>query len=148
MQFRFKPGIEPDFFSWGLNSPIMLDQARRDALGMTVPHINIKSLRRFRFPLAPTGEQKRIAIAITETFALIDSLGTALQEAEARRQVLVKGAFRRFGKGGERLALDHLEDMLHTVSDVDALQGAVLNLAVSGKLVPRIRCRGHRIGAI
>lgn len=60
MQFRVMEGILPEYFAFALNSPLLYEQARMSTIGATVPHINIKHLVNFVFPLPTTAEQQMI----------------------------------------------------------------------------------------
>jgi type I restriction enzyme S subunit len=82
MQFRTASVVDPFYFSLIMNSPVIFDQAARDALGMTVPHINIRSLKQFVFPLAPLEEQKRIVTKVNELMKICDRVEKNLSKKE------------------------------------------------------------------
>jgi type I restriction enzyme S subunit len=90
MQFRLTSNIYPDFFSWMMNSAVVFDQADADAAGMTVPHINIRALRKFVFPLPPLAEQKRIVAKVDELMKLCDQLEESLRRQHQGAEKLSK----------------------------------------------------------
>ncbi len=92
MQFRLVSNIYPDFFSWMMNASVVFDQAEADAAGMTVPHINIRALRKFIFPLPPLAEQKRIVAKVDELMKLCDQLEDSLREQQQKAQALAASA--------------------------------------------------------
>ena len=92
MQFRCAAAVSPDYFSWFLNSPLGFGQATEDVGGSASPHVNIKSIRRFVMPLPPTGEQQRIAEAISRMLGAIDDLALSLERQEERASLLADAA--------------------------------------------------------
>lgn len=76
---RFKSGlVDPDYASQYLNSPIGQARLRGLHVGSSLPHINTSELGRFKLPLPPVPEQRRLAklwitwdIAIQKTEQLI-----------------------------------------------------------------------------
>ncbi|MFD5830284.1 restriction endonuclease subunit S [Lentzea sp. NPDC060358] len=135
MQFRVGPGVAPSFFSWGLNSPIVFDQAKADVIGTTVPHINIRSLKNYLFPLAPEAEQLRIVQKVDEIFTLIDQLVAEQSVAEFARQRLSSATLRTLGQNIDaEFALEHLSLVTESPDDVKRLAVSILDLAVRGQL--------------
>lgn len=92
MQFRLYDGVDPRYFAWALNSPLVYQQAVADSLGSTVPHVNIRSLRKFWFPLPPSGEQLDIVRAVDEMMALCDSLEEALNDQAHRADAILEAS--------------------------------------------------------
>ncbi len=78
MQFRCCPGVDPDYFSLFLNSPLGFGQASADVGGSASPHVNIKAIRRFVLPLPPPAEQRRIVDRVLGLDAACRHLQTAL----------------------------------------------------------------------
>jgi type I restriction enzyme S subunit len=66
-----------------LNSPQVLRQAHRDARGVAQKTVTLGSLSRFAIPLAPLGEQRRIAASIETHLTRLDAAVAALQRARA-----------------------------------------------------------------
>lgn len=137
MQFRLHDEVLPDYFAWALNSPVMFDQAKRSVTGATVPHINIKSLKNFAFPLAPRSVQQRIVKWIDRAMTLIDQLEVAYNEQEEARRCLTQVALRGLGLDGDTFALDHLDELVRTPADVKELEQTVNELALRGRLTRR-----------
>jgi type I restriction enzyme S subunit len=92
MQFRPVSEVNSNFFSWIMNSSVMYEQAARDVVGMTVPHVNIRSLKEFVFPLAPYAEQKRIVAKVEELMQLCDQLEASLHQSQQRAESLAASA--------------------------------------------------------
>lgn len=92
MQFRAVSEVNPHFFSWVMNSSAIYKQAARDIVGMTVPHINIRSLKEFVFPLAPYAEQKRIAAKVDELMQMCDRLEESLCQSQQQAEALAASA--------------------------------------------------------
>ena len=92
MQFRLGDRLFPDYFSWCMNSPALYQQAQKDALGSTVPHINMSSLKAFAFPLPPLAEQKRIVAKVDELMALCDRLEAQLTQRHQTATLLAQSA--------------------------------------------------------
>jgi type I restriction enzyme S subunit len=134
MQFRLHEGLDPAYFSWALNSPVMFDQAKKSVIGTTVPHINIRVLRNFAFPLAPSSDQRHIVEWIDKAMNLIDRLETAHWEEEEERHFLTKSAFSSLSRSADTFALDHLHELVRTVGDVRELEQTIHELAVHGRL--------------
>jgi len=135
MQFRLHEGIDPAYFSWALNSPVMFEQAKKSVIGTTVPHINIKALKEFAFPLAPSSDQRCILKWIDKAMSLIDRLKIAYSEEEEQRRLLAKSALRKLSSSVDNFALDHLKELIRTPADVSDLEEAALGLALTGHLV-------------
>lgn len=142
MQFRVAAEIEPYFFSWAMNSSLIYGQARKDAAGMTVPHVNIRSLKKFIFPLPPLAEQKRIVAKVDELMVLCDryevlqcdrntlrtkmraSAIDALMNAETDESLNTAWEFVR----------DHWKSLSQQPEEVQSIKKLVLLLGVQGKL--------------
>jgi type I restriction enzyme S subunit len=92
MQFRLVSELNPHFFSWVMNSSVMYRQAARDVVGMTVPHVNIRSLKEFIFPLAPYAEQNRIVAKVDELMKMCDRLEESLRQSQQQAEALAASA--------------------------------------------------------
>lgn len=134
MQFRLHDGICPEYFSWALNSPVMFDQAKRSVTGATVPHINIRALKSFVFPLAPPSDQRDIVEWIDSCMGLVDQLEAAYLEQEEQRRRLAKSALSGLSLYADTFALDHLDEIIRTTADVRELERTIHELAVRGRL--------------
>lgn len=73
---RFKSGlVNPDYVSQYLNSPIGQARLRGLHVGSSLPHINTSELGRFKLPLPPLHEQRKLA-------NLLATWDTAIQRTE------------------------------------------------------------------
>ncbi|MFD8611960.1 restriction endonuclease subunit S [Streptomyces sp. NPDC059631] len=132
MQFRVHKGVNPAYFSWALNSPVLFEQAKKSVTGTTVPHVNIRALKKFAFPLAPSGEQQRIVEWIDKAMDLIDRHEATCLEREDERRRLTRSAFREASRRADTFALDHLDELVQTPADVRDFDEMVRELAVRG----------------
>ena len=73
---RFKSGlVNPDYVSQYLNSPVGQARLRGLHVGSSLPHINTSELGRFKLPLPPLHEQRKLA-------KLLVTWDTAIQKTE------------------------------------------------------------------
>jgi len=61
MVFRMSRTVCPDFVMWLLNSRPTFGQALQDAMGATVPHVNISTIRNYVLAIPAFDEQTKIA---------------------------------------------------------------------------------------
>jgi type I restriction enzyme S subunit len=61
MHLRVAAGMTAEYFMWGLNSPVMYQQAVACTGGSVAQHINIGDIKNFAVPVAPEQEQVKIA---------------------------------------------------------------------------------------
>lgn len=96
------------------------------------------------FPLPPIAEQKRIVAKVDELMALCDRLEAQQQERDVLRRVTSSTVFRSLG---DAITSSEISDAWHRIekygqfllNDLDGIQdlrGAILDLAVSGRLIP------------
>lgn len=80
-----------------LHSETVKSQYRAQALGSTVPHINVGDVKAFKVPLPPLAEQYRIVTEVDRRFSLVREVeaqvDTNLQRAERIRQSILSKAF-------------------------------------------------------
>lgn len=88
MQFRCCNGITPEYFAWFLNSPLGFGQAQFDVGGSASPHVNIRSIKRFLFPLPPEPEQHRIVTMVNYLLSLCDDLEKVMSKFSAKQDAL------------------------------------------------------------
>jgi type I restriction enzyme S subunit len=65
-----------------LNSPVAYSQATQSITGTAQPTVPLKPLRKFKVPLPPLAEQKRIVAKVDQLMALCDELETKLRQTE------------------------------------------------------------------
>jgi type I restriction enzyme S subunit len=92
----------------------------------------------------PLAEQRRIVAKVDELMALCDRLGTARGSREAVRDRLAAASLARLNapdpetfENDARFALDALPALTARADQIKQLRQTILNLAVSGKLVPQ-----------
>jgi len=97
------------------------------------------------FALPPKGEQSRIVAKVDELMALCDRLEAQQADAESAHAQLVQALLDSltqasdatdFATNWQRLA-EHFHTLFTTESSIDALKQTLLQLAVTGKLVPQ-----------
>lgn len=81
----FRPGVNVDnrFFTFYLNSPLVLVHVGNLIGGSAAPHINIRDIKRCPFPLPPLEEQKKIVHQVDKLFALADKVEGHYKKAKA-----------------------------------------------------------------
>ncbi|MEC4849116.1 MAG: restriction endonuclease subunit S [Nitrosarchaeum sp.] len=77
---RFKPLINPKFFSYFLQSNQYWDSISEKKAGIALQNVNATKLKQILFPLAPLNEQKRIVTKIEVLFSKIDSVTILLNK--------------------------------------------------------------------
>jgi type I restriction enzyme S subunit len=80
-----------------LQSQLIYNQAKKTATGTAQKTVALNSLRNFNIPMCPYEEQQTITMAIETRLSVADkmeeSIIQSLQQAEALRQSILKGAF-------------------------------------------------------
>ena len=80
-----------------LHSDLIKSQYRAQALGSTVPHINVGDVKRFAVPVPPSGEQERLVAEVDRQLSLVREVEGAvdqnLERASTFRQVALANAF-------------------------------------------------------
>lgn len=97
MMFRPEKEVFPQFFMWGLLSPLFARQWKSKITGSTVNHVNIGDLRTMRMPLPNTDEQKIIAEEVDRRFSVVNEIENALKRclgyADQIQRSILKNAF-------------------------------------------------------
>ena len=107
--------------------------------------LNRESITNIFLPLPPLAEQNRIVAEVDELMALCDQLEAAQAERESRRDKLAGASLHRVNNGANanefrehaRFHFRHLPRLTTRPEHIQQLRQTILNLAVSGKLVPR-----------
>jgi len=126
-------GIKPEYIYWYLKfrAPDINDRAP----GTTFKEISGSAFSKEIISLPPTQEQVRIVEKISQVMEYLDKLERKKTEREKIRASLTHSAMHSLGVGDADIALQNLEDLVKTSSDLKELEKSVLTLAVSGKLV-------------
>ena len=94
---RFKPLINPKYFSYFLKSPFYWRSISKKKLGIAVPNVNATKLKQIFFPLAPQSEQEKIVEKIGELLTKLDAGVEDLQrikkKLDAYRKSILKKVF-------------------------------------------------------
>ncbi len=89
--------IIPDFLFWQFSSPLITQQLTLGAKATSQPAFGIKKARKLQIRICNIDKQKTILIDIEEKMSVCNNIektiDTALQEAEALRQSILKEAF-------------------------------------------------------
>lgn len=115
------------------------------ATGMTATGVKSSRLKEIPVPLPPLAEQQRIVAKVDELMTLCDRMEAQQADSESAHaqlvQVLLDGLTQTsdatdFASNWQRLA-EHFHTLFTTESSIDALKQTLLQLAVTGKLVPQ-----------
>ncbi|WP_320041974.1 restriction endonuclease subunit S [uncultured Desulfobacter sp.] len=99
MLFRPSCSVSSQFFSYYLNSPIVLKHVSNLIGGSASPHINIRDIKKFPFPLPPIEEQQEIARRIELFFNFIDDVETNYLNATVKLNKLAQAILSKAFKG-------------------------------------------------
>ena len=105
--------------------------------GAAQPNISKVKIINHQFALPPLAEQERITQKVDLVFKLIDKLVEKYKVEQVERSKLVKSSLSKLAKEQDRLGLDILTDIIKTKKDAAELRKTILQLAVSGQLVPQ-----------
>jgi type I restriction enzyme, S subunit len=80
-----------------LHSEVVKSQYRAQALGSTVPHINVGDVKRFSIPVPPFVEQQRIVAEVDRCLTIVHEVGAEvdanLKRSERLRQSVLSSSF-------------------------------------------------------
>ena len=113
--------------------------------GTTVQSLKYEEFELQPFPLPPLAEQHRIVAKVEELMALCDRLDAAKAERESRRDRLAASSLHRLNNGTDpdgfrdhaRFYFNQLPRLTTKPEHIQQLRKTILDLAVSGKLVPQ-----------
>lgn len=114
--------------------------------GVSMVHMTKEKMEKLVVPVPPLAEQHRIVAKVDELMALCDRLEAQQADAESAHAQLVQALLdsltqaadaEDFATSWQRLA-EHFHTLYTTESSIDALKQTLLQLAVMGKLVPRV----------
>jgi type I restriction enzyme, S subunit len=93
---RFRPLIDPQYFSYFLKTPSYWEAIGERSLGIAVQNVNATQLSGIQIPIAPLAEQTRIVEKLEELFSDLDAGVAELKAAQKKlaqyRQSLLKAA--------------------------------------------------------
>lgn len=97
MLLRASDKLNNKFLMHYLNSPMVTNHVITTKGGTGSPHINVGDIKNFDIPIPSIEQQERIVALIEKKFSICDSIeqtvNTALSQAEAMRQSILKKAF-------------------------------------------------------
>lgn len=136
----------PAYCALAFRRPDFVAYVERLGQGTKMPRLRTPDAISGVFPLAPIGEQHRIAAKVEELMALCDRLEAARAEREATRDRLTSASLTRLNAPDPdpvlfadhaRFALDNLSALATRPDQIKQIRQTILNLAVRGKLVPQ-----------
>lgn len=142
-----RPGatVVPRYLLVYFNTSLVANQISAYDNGTAQPNLAAGSLHKFVLPVPPIDEQHRIVAKVDELMALCDRLEADQADAEAAHAQLVQALLDSltqatdaadFRASWQRLS-EHFHTLFTTEASIDALKQTVLQLAVTGKLVPQ-----------
>lgn len=97
MLLRADERLNNKYLMYFLNSPAVTNYVASITGGSASPHVNVGDIKAFMIPCPNITTQERIVLEIDSRFSVCDSIeqtvDTALQQAEAMRQSILKQAF-------------------------------------------------------
>lgn len=99
MMFRTGEFVNSRYLTFYLNSSLILVHVENLIGGSAAPHINIRDIKKYPFPLPPLEEQKQIVIEVDKLFALADKLETHYQKAKAKVDKLSQSVLAKAFRG-------------------------------------------------
>lgn len=143
--------VSPNYLSLALRRPDFVDYVTRVGQGTKMPRLRTEDALCAPLPLPPLAEQHRIVAKVDELMALCDKLEVAQTKREKRRDRLVAAALHGLSNGDAypesgarptfedtaRFYFNHLPRLTTRPEHIQQLRQTILNLAVSGRLVPQ-----------
>ncbi|WDG53911.1 restriction endonuclease subunit S [Pseudomonas chlororaphis] len=126
-------------------SPLWVDTIHAESMGTTVHTLTIARANETLCPLPPLAEQHRIVTKVDELMALCDRLEAQQADAKSAHAQLVQALLDSLTQASDatdfaanwQCLAEHFHTLFTTESSIDALQQALVQLAVMGKLVPQ-----------
>jgi type I restriction enzyme, S subunit len=145
MLFRFSEKVSNEFVRLAISSNGFVDKLLALHKGIGAKHVNVSDMRQALLPLPPLAEQSRIVTRVEELMDLCDALEVKGQLEAAQHAQLVSTLLgvlthsdtpAQLAESWQRVA-SHFDLLLDRPQAVDALEQAILQLAVRGLLVPQ-----------
>ena len=135
------PLIAP-YLGFFFSTPYYRDATALEGKGMSINNLTVGALENMLIPLPPLAEQERIVRRSREVVAQLGDLDSKKRERDETRTRLARSAMQSLGKGKSKIAFEHLSELVKTSADLKELEGALLTLAISGKLVSQDKKEG------
>lgn len=144
--------INPTFFRLVLNSPFVSREFDRIKVGggTHTNKLNLSDLHTVAFPLPPIEEQGRIVARVDELMGLCDELEAEEWQQRATRDRFTAASFEQVRNSETDVdgvhsqffrAIENFDDSVRELTQISALKGLILDLAVTGRLT-------HRLGSL
>lgn len=145
--FVLKPfgNISSEFVHLIVRSPYFDQLANQACVGAAYPAINDDKFEKLPFPLPPLPEQERIVRRVKEVMSQLDELESQKNERDLVRSRLTRSAMYALGSTDSKVAFEQLNELITTPQDVNELESAILNLAVTGKLTDQDVKEGNAV---
>lgn len=138
-------GVHNKYLYLWLRSKAFIEFVESEMIGMAYPAISDSKLNMGLFPLPPLAEQKRIVAKVDDLFAQTRTLATELSAVESSRSHFCTSAIHALTsaqtpaqtQSAWQPMVDNLAALTANTQSVDQLKQAILQLAVSGRLVPQ-----------
>ncbi|MDE1325901.1 restriction endonuclease subunit S [Vibrio aestuarianus] len=137
--------FSPEFLRLVLKTPYFIEYANSSTHGMNLPRMGTDKAREALIPLVPINEQHRIVAKVDELMALCDQLEHQTEASLDAHQVLVETLLATLTNSQDATELkanwasisEHFDTLFTTEQSIDQLKQTILQLAVTGKLVPQ-----------
>jgi len=140
----FFDGIQPGYLRWYLKSPYFIAYASGSTYGMNLPRLGTDAAREALFPFPPEQEQARIVAKVDELMTLCDTLESQQQSRRKLQNSLRQATLQAIAAAQSphelQVSWARLEAnfgrLFSEPEDMNAFKGLVLDLAVTGRLLP------------
>lgn len=141
---RFNDEVNPQYVVHALNSSLVRDQVEAYGKGATRFRVATGHLRQVYLPVPPLAEQHRIVARVEELMGLLDRLDAARTTRDEVRRAARDAALAALRDAEDTDAVEaawgriarEMDTLFTYPEDVGPLRQAVLDLGVSGRLVP------------
>lgn len=138
-------GLISAYMALVMQSPFFYQAMREGMSGVAITRVTLSKLGDAKFPLPPLAEQSRIVTRVEELMQLCDALEAKGRLEAAQHARLVSTLLATLAGSASPAALagnwervsSHFDLLLDRPEAVDALEQAILQLAVRGLLVPQ-----------
>ena len=143
--FRGYADLDHGYLRLFIKTPFFIDFASNSTHGMNLPRLGTEKARGAPISLPPLAEQHRIVTKVDELMTLCDVLEAGSYDAIETHQLLVQELLSTLTNSTEAADLTanwarietHFDTLFTTENSIDRLKQTILQLAVTGKLVPQ-----------